>query len=110
MAERVEGFGRPQIDDAFLVILDSLLGISQFLIAECDVVVAEAEAGLVHLEELGIGEFELCDGLLELNVVHEEVALEVVEVGVEDGVGLDDVADVLQRLVVLVLLLENADH
>lgn len=43
MCERIKGFRRWQIDDALLIMLDGLLGLSQFLMAEPDIVVGEAE-------------------------------------------------------------------
>jgi hypothetical protein len=60
--------------------------------------------------ELCIGLFEFNNGLLELDVMHEEVSLDVVEVRMEYCVGLDDIVDVLKGLVVFVLLLKDADH
>lgn len=54
--------------------------------------------------------FELRNGLAEVDMVHEEVALEVVEVGVQLLVLFGEFIDVLQGLVILELLLKNTKH
>jgi hypothetical protein len=45
-----------------------------------------------------------------VDVVHEEVALEMIEVGVQSLLLLGELVDVLQGLVVLELLLEDTQH
>lgn len=96
VAESVQCLCWAQTDDAFLVMFDCLLDISQFLVAKSDVIVAEAEpVWFIHLMELCICLFEFGDGLLELNVVHEEVAFDMIEVRMNDGIAFENIVDVL---------------